>query len=332
MTRVRWGISATGSIAHQFAAALAEVPDAELAAVASRTAESAARFGDEFGIPQRYASGKQLADDSEIDIVYVASPHTAHRAAALRYIHAGKHVLLEKPFALNEREARDIVDAAQARGVFVMEAIWSRFLPAYQTLRALVDAGEIGDVVGLDANFGFAVPQTPGIPNRMHDLDAGGGTLLDMGFYPVQLSRWLLGEPRTLTATTVFGSGGIDLDTAAVLAFDRGLATVRSSMTTLLDNTATIYGTNGFIQLPLPHHAPTSVTVVHTTDEMGVLDTRRLETPIVGAGLRYEVLHVHEQLERGRTESDVVPWADTLGVMRTLDRIRAEIGLRYPSE
>src|SRR6476619_651455 len=171
--RIRWGIAATGGIARGFAQGLAETDDAETVAVASRSAERANGFGAEFDIPHRHASYEDLAADADVDVVYVATPHSRHEADTLLFLEAGKHVLCEKPFALNERQARRMVDAARDRRLFVMEAIWSRFLPAYQLLGDLLADSVIGEIASVDADFGLRFPFDPA--HRLFDLALGGG-------------------------------------------------------------------------------------------------------------------------------------------------------------
>ena len=323
--RIRWGIAATGGIARQFATGLAQTDDAETVAVASRTAERADAFGAEFDIPHRHASYEDLAADPDVDVVYVASPHSRHEADTLLFLEAGKHVLCEKPFALNERQARRMVEAARERRLFVMEAIWSRFLPAYQLLGDLLADGVIGEIASVDADFGLRFPFDPA--HRLFDLALGGGALLDLGIYPLQLASLLLGPPGELHAVAHLGETGADEHVAAVLGHDNGaLATIRAATRVSLACTARISGADGVVDLPAFMHCPGSLTV---TTAAGV---ERREAPIVGEGLRYQVVEVHRCLRAGELESPTIPHAETLSLAATMDRIRAQIGVRYPSE
>jgi predicted dehydrogenase len=323
--RIRWGIAATGGIARRFATGLAETDDAETVAVASRTLERAEAFGGEFDIPHRHASYEALAADPDVDVVYVASPHSRHEVDTLLFLEAGKHVLCEKPFALNETQARRMVDTARDRGLFVMEAIWSRFLPAYELLADLLAGGVIGEVVSVDADFGIRFPFDPA--HRLFDLALGGGALLDLGIYPLQLATLVLGAPREVHAVGRIGETGADDYVAAVLAHDGGgLSTIRASTQVTLACAARISGTDGVIDLPIFMHCPGSLTV--TT----VAGVEVHDAPIVGEGLRLQVAEVHRCVRAGELESPVIPHAETLRLAHTMDRIRDQIGVRYPGE
>jgi len=323
--RIRWGIAATGGIARGFAQGLVETPDAQIVAVASRSAERAESFGAEFDIPHRHASYDDLAADDDIDIVYVATPHARHDADTLLFLEAGKHVLCEKPFALNAVQAQRMIDTARERGLFVMEAIWSRFLPAYVILGELLAESAIGEVDSVDASFGLQFPWDPA--HRLFDLALGGGALLDLGIYPLQLASLVLGAPTQVRAVGALGSTGADEHVAAVLAHESSaLATVRAATRVNLECTARIAGTDGVIDLPAFMHCPDSLTI---TTPRGV---ERRDAPIVGQGLRYQVGEVHRCLRAGAHESAVIPHAETLGLAATMDRIREQIGVRYPGE
>lgn len=323
--KIRWGIAATGGIAHGFATGLEETDDADTVAVASRTAARAEEFGAEFDIPHRHASYEALAADPDVDVVYVASPHSRHEADTLLFLEAGKHVLCEKPFALNEAQARRMVDAACERGLFVMEAIWSRFLPAYELLGELLSEGAIGEVASVDADFGIRFPFDPA--HRLFDLALGGGALLDLGIYPLQLASLVLGSPTDVHAVAHVGDTGADEQVAAVLSHASGaLATVRAATRVTLACTARISGTDGVIALPAFMHCPSSLTVT----AFGNVEVR--EAPIVGQGLRYQVAEVHRCIREGEVESPVIAHAETLGLAATMDRIRAQVGVRYPGE
>ena len=195
---VGWGIAGPGGIAAQFAEGLGLVDGAVLAAVGSRSRERADGFGDRFGIPNRYGSYQDMMSDPTVDVVYVATPHAQHEAVVLAALEAGKHVLCEKPFALNEKQARRMADAARSRGLFAMEALWSRFLPSYRIVADLLRGGRIGEPLLVEADFGFRVPLMP--EHRLFDLAQGGGALLDLGIYPLQLCSLVLGVPDSVVA------------------------------------------------------------------------------------------------------------------------------------
>jgi predicted dehydrogenase len=323
--RVRWGIAATGGIARRFATGLAETDDTDTVAVASRSQERADEFGAEFDIPRCHASYEALAEDPDVDVVYVASPHSRHQADTLLFLEAGKHVLCEKPFALNEAQAKRMVDAARERNLFVMEAMWSRFLPTYVLLGELLADGVIGEVQHVDADLAIRFPFDP--THRHFDLALGGGALLDLGIYPLQLASLVLGAPADVHAVGQVGATGVDEVVAAVLRHESGgLATVRTATRLTMACTARISGTEGAIDLPAFMHCPNSLTVTNV-DGINVH-----ETPIVGEGLRYQVAEVHRCVRAGELESPVIRHAETLRLTHTMDRIRAQLGVRYPGE
>lgn len=325
---VRWGVAGTGRIAREFAKALKEVPGASLTAAASRTAASSGRFCSEFDIPKQHLSFQDLARDDDVDAVYISTPAGLHHEQATLLMEAGKHVLVEKPFTSTHAEALDLAQTAGRTGVVLMEAMWSRFLPAYVELRRLVDDGAIGEVRGVEASFGFPIPETgPRGRPRLYDPALGGGSLLELGVYPVQLSHWLLGSEPTVAAFGRSSSSGVDLDTTAILSFGDGITgNIRSSICTVLPNDARILGTEGFIQLPAPHHCPRELTVSrYNPSGPGVMQPHVVETPIVGGGLKYEIIEFHALLETGKLQSSVMPLSDTLAIMRTLDLIGHEV-------
>jgi predicted dehydrogenase len=323
---VRWGIASTGGIAASFTRGLALLPDAEVIAVASRTRESADRFAFDHEIPHRHASYESMANDDDVDVVYIGTPHSRHCDDTLLYLNAGKHVLCEKPFALNEEQATRMADAAQRNQRFLMEAIWSRFLPAYVQLRHIVSDGRIGDVAVVEASFGFRAPFDPA--HRLFALELGGGALLDVGLYPVQLAHMLLGEPDEVTANAEIGETGVDEQIAVVMSYDDGpMAVAMAAVRAKLASTARIGGRKGIIVLPAMMHHPQYLEI---TDERGAVD--HIDTPAEGNGLHYQAEEVHRCLRAGRLESAVMPLADSRAIARTLDRARADIGLRYPGE
>lgn len=324
---VRWGLAGTGTIAREFAQTLAEVPTAILAAAASRTAAASGKFCSEFDIPKQHLSFQDLAHDPTIDAVYVSTPAGLHHEHASQFLEAGKHVLVEKPFTATHAEALDLAQTAKRSGTVLMEAMWSRFLPAYVELKRLVDDGAIGEVRKVEASFGFPIPEAgPRARPQLYDAALGGGSMLEMGVYPVQLSHWLLGDEPAVAA---FGrsSSGVDLDTTALLSFSDGATGyISSSMSTVLPNNARILGTEGIIELPAPHHCPNELTVSrYNPSGPGLQQSHVIQAPIVGSGLRYEILEFHALLESGSPQSSVMPLGDSLAVMHTLDLIRHQV-------
>ncbi|SLJ91075.1 Gfo/Idh/MocA family protein [Arthrobacter sp. P2b] len=332
---VRWGLAGTGTIAREFAQALAEVPSAFLAAAASRTAAASGKFCSEFGIPKQHLSFQDLAHDPTIDAVYVSTPAGLHHEHARLFLEAGKHVLVEKPFTSSHAEALDLSLAAKRSGTVLMEAMWSRFLPAFVELKRLVDDGAIGVVRKVEASFGFPIPEAgPRARPQLYDPALGGGSLLEMGVYPVQLSHWLLGDEPAVAAFGCRSTSGVDLDTTALLSFSGGATGyISSSMSTVLPNNARILGTEGIIQLPAPHHCPNGLTVSrYNPSGPGLQQSHTIDAPIVGGGLRYEILEFQGLMEAGTPESSVMPLGDSLAIMRTLDLIRRQIHNRFQED
>jgi predicted dehydrogenase len=327
--RTRWGILATGGIAAAFTADLVDLPDAEVVAVASRTEESAKAFAERFGIPRAYGDWDSLAHDEDIDVVYVATPHSAHRAAAGLCLEAGRNVLCEKAFTLNAREAEELVALARERGSFLMEAMWMYCNPLIRRLAGLVRDGAIGDVRSVHADFGLAGPFPPS--HRLRDPLQGGGALLDLGVYPVSFAQLLLGEPADVAARAVLSEEGVDLQTGALLSWESGaLASVHCSIIGGTATTASVTGSQGRIDIPYGFF--------HTDRFVLHRDGRDPEEFAAGpadgtrGSLKHEALEVMRALRAGESESPLVPLDGTLAVMRTLDAIRERVGVRYPGE
>ncbi|MEU1410246.1 Gfo/Idh/MocA family protein [Streptomyces sp. NPDC004096] len=327
--RVRWGILATGGIAAAFAADLVDLPDAEIVAVASRTEESAGAFAERFGIPRAYGRWDALAEDPDVDVVYVATPHSAHRAAAGMCLEAGRNVLCEKAFTLNTREAEELVALAQERGAFLMEAMWMYCNPLVRRLKALVDDGAIGEVRSVQADFGLAGPFPPS--HRLRDPALGGGALLDLGVYPVSFAHLLLGEPSDIAARAVLSEEGVDLQTGALLSWESGaLASVHCSLNGGTPVTAAVTGSLGRIEVPQGFFYPDRFVLHRDGQDPEEFRADPADGP--RNSLKHEAAEVMRALRAGETESPLVPLEGSLAVMRTLDAIRDRIGVRYPGE
>jgi predicted dehydrogenase len=323
--RIRWGIAATGHIAGQFVTGLRQLDDADVVAVGSRSLERADDFADRHDIVNRHGSAEALGADPDVDVVYVASPHSQHEHDTLTYLNAGKAVLCEKPFALNRAQADRMVTAARERGLFLMEAMWARFLPAYATLRDLLADGTVGTPLVVEADFGFRRPFDPA--HRLFDPALGGGALLDLGIYALQLASLVLGPPDRVAAQAHLGRTGVDEQVAAVLHHPAGgLAVVKAAVRVGLSCTARVSGSHGWVELPMFMHAPDHLVVG------GSAGTERIDTAWDGEGLRFQAAEVHRCLRTGLTESPIMPLEETLSLAGTLDRVRAEIGLTYPGE
>ncbi|MEV0777940.1 Gfo/Idh/MocA family oxidoreductase [Streptomyces sp. NPDC050428] len=320
----RWGVLATGGIAATFTADLRRMDGAEVVAVASRSEASAKAFADRFDIPRAYGDWAGLVADPEVDVVYVATPHSAHRAASGLALEAGKAVLCEKAFTLNTREARELVALARERGLFLMEAMWMYCSPVIRRMTELIADGAIGEVRTVQADFGIPGPFGP--EHRLRDPALGGGALLDLGVYPVSFAQLILGEPDRVQADALLSPEGVDLNTGILLGWESGATALLScSVTARTASTATVTGTAGRIELPGHFFAPNSF-VLHRAGRDPEQHT--VESPLTG--LQHEAAEVMRCLRAGETESPLVPLEGSLAVMRTLDAVRERVGVRYP--
>jgi predicted dehydrogenase len=318
----RWGIIATGGIAARFAQDLRRAPGAELVAVGSRSSEAARAFADRHGIPRAYGSWAALAADPDVDVVYVATPHAAHHAAAMACLAAGKAVLCEKPVTLDRSGAAELVATARDRGVFLMEAMWMRCNPVIRRVVDLVADGAIGAVTTVCADFGLAGPFRP--EHRLRARELGGGALLDLGIYPVAFAHLFLGMPEHIRAWARIGPEGTDENTGVVFGYDGGaLAALTCGIVGATPTRATITGTTGRIELPMFFAA--SGYVLHRAGA----DPVEAVEPGEEASYHHEAVEVQRCLEAGLLESPLVPHAATLEVMGLLDTIRGQIGVTY---
>ncbi|MEU6259837.1 Gfo/Idh/MocA family oxidoreductase [Streptomyces sp. NPDC047043] len=326
---VRWGILATGGIAAAFTADLVDLPDAEVVAVASRSEASAKAFAERFGIERAYGEWGALAEDADVDVVYVATPHSAHRAAAGLCLEAGRNVLCEKAFTLNAREAAELIALARGRGSFLMEAMWMYCNPLVRRLKELVDGGAIGEVRHVQADFGLAGPFPPA--HRLRDPAQGGGALLDLGVYPVSFAHLLLGEPSDIVARAALSDEGVDLQTGALLSWESGaLASVHCSIVGGTATAASVTGSQGRIDIPYGFFFPDRFVLHRDGRDPQEFAADPADGP--RNSLRHEAREVMRALRAGESESPLVPLEGTLAVMRTLDAIRERIGVRYPAE
>lgn len=320
---VRWGILSTGWIAERFVEDLRLLPDAEVTAVGSRSTGAAEAFAQRYGVPRAYGTWAELAADPDVDVIYVANPHSGHYAASKLCLTAGKAVLCEKPFTLERASSAELVDLARRQGVFLMEAMWTRCNPHILTLRRQVDEGLIGTVTTVQADFGLAGPFPP--EHRIRNRALGGGALLDLGIYPVTLAHIFLGAPDHVSAWAKLSDQGVDENTTISFGYASGaIASLTCGMLGLTPMTATITGTAGRIELPAPFFNPPGYTVYREGAEPRVVDA-----PPLGTGYQYEAAEVQRCLRAGELESPLVPWATTLEMMGLLDDIRSRIGVTY---
>lgn len=321
---VRWGILATGAIAATFTEDLARSPDAEVVAVGSRTETAAKAFAERYGIPRAYGSWLELAADDEVDVVYVATPHSAHHAAARLCLKAGRAVLCEKPLTLDLPTSQELIATAQEQGVFLMEAMWARCNPTIRRVAEMIRDGAIGEVTSVTADFGLAGPFPAS--HRLRDPALGGGGLLDLGIYPVTLAHLVLGRPAEIKAWGWLTPEGVDQNLAIIFGYASGaLASLTCGSVGATGVRAVITGRGGRIELDPPFFCPTTATLIRDSgapEEIGL--------PVTGHGYLPEIEEVHRCLRAGRLESDLVPHATTLEVMSLLDEIRAAVGVVYP--
>jgi dihydrodiol dehydrogenase / D-xylose 1-dehydrogenase (NADP) len=323
--KIRWGILATGGIAHLFATGLAALPDAEIAAVGSRTQEVADRFGDQFHVARRYASYEALAHDPDVDVIYIATPHNFHCENTLMCLDAGKPVLCEKPFAINTGEAQRMVARAREKKLFLMEAMWTRYLPVLVRTRDLIASGALGELRMLTADFGFRTSIE--VEGRLFNPAFGGGSLLDVGVYPVALAHMLFGTPSRIATIADLGETGVDEQAAWLFGYPSGqLAVLSSAIRTHTQQEVRIAGTNGLIRIPDWWHARQMVVSLKgKPDEL-------IEPPFVGNGYNYEAAEVARCLRAGKLESETMSLEESLAIMWTMDSLRAQWGLKYPME
>jgi predicted dehydrogenase len=327
---IRWGILAPGHISRKFATALHESAGAQLVAVGSRGIERATVFAAEFaaepGAVRAHGSYEDLAADPDVDAVYIGSPHSGHCEQTLLCLAHGKHVLCEKPLAVNAAQGERMVAAARAAGLLLMEAVWTRFLPSIARVRELVTAGSIGEVRLVNADFGFRASFDP--QSRLFAPELAGGALLDLGIYPLTLASMFCGPPTVIHAAANLGPTGVDEETAIVLRHARGeLATLSCSLRCDTPREAHVIGTEGRIRILFPWWAGTRIAVQVRGGEEQVFDL-----PSRGGGYAHEAEAFMDLLRAGRTEPDVMSLDDSLSILRTMDAIRAQCGVRYPAD
>jgi predicted dehydrogenase len=312
---LRWGIIGTGGIAHTFVRDLGLIDEGEAVAVGSRTEASANAFADEFDIPRRYGSYEELVADPEIDAVYVSTPHPMHHANTLLALNAGKPVLCEKPFTMNSAEARDLVATAREKGLFLMEAMWTRFLPHVVKIRELVENGALGDLVLVEADHGQWFPLDP--EHRIFAPDLGGGALLDLGVYPVSFASMLLGTPTRITALVDRAFTGVDGQTSMLFGYDHGAHAVLTC--TSLARTATracIAGTEARIEIAGDFYGLTSFDLIKRDRSV-----ETFEFDMQWRGLRYQAIEVARCLNLGLTESPAMPLDESIAIMETMETV-----------
>jgi len=320
----RWGMLGTGWIANRFAADLKLLPGHELAAVGSRTLEKGRAFADKHGIPKAYGSYEELLVDKNIDAVYVTTPHPWHYPNTLMALKAGKPVLVEKPFAMNAQQAAEMAALAREKGLFLMEAMWTRFLPHIAEIRKLLAEGVLGELVTVQADHCQWFPKDP--KHRLLAPELGGGALLDLGIYPVSFATMVLGQPWRVTAVMDRAFTRVDAQTSIILQYPGGAhAVLNTALSAAGPNRAAIVGTEARIEIDRMFYTPTSFTAVARDGKI----IRRYENTYQGHGLREEAAETARCVAQGLKESPLMPLDETVAIMKTMDEVRKQIGLEY---
>ncbi len=325
MSDFNWGILGTGGIARAFAADLQQLDGHRVGAVGSRTLSNAQEFAKTFG-GATYGSYEELISDPEIDAIYVATPHPAHKDNVIAALNAEKPVLCEKPFAVNAVEAQEMVAAAQKNNVALMEAMWSRYLPHYAQVRQIIASRILGEILTIHADHGQRLADQ-NIP-RLVEPSLAGGALLDLGIYPVSFAHMILGNPTKITASGVLTGKGVDAQTSMIFDYANGAQAVLN--TTMIEQTpcrAVVAGVNGWLEIDRVFYSPTSMRVT-------LFDGSVTNYPntYAGHGLREQAEAFKRLVVSGQNQSEILNWKDTVDIMQTLDTVRAQIGLRYPFE
>ncbi len=324
MKTINWGILGLGKIAGKFASDLITVNGSKLYAVASRSLEKAEAFKTEFGAGAAYGSYEALAEDPEVEVIYIATPHVRHCEDSILCMKNGKAVLCEKPFAMNAEEVNTMIASAKANQVFLMEAMWTRFIPSFMFVLNEINSGKYGKIKTITADFGFKAPFDP--KTRLFDKKLGGGALLDVGIYPIFMALALLGKPDAISAKAKMGKTDIDDNNDITFTYEEGTqAFLRSSIVEKTPTSATILCENGLIYMhPRFHHAQEVTTILGGEKAENHFDFNT-------RGYNFEIEHVAAMLRQNTTQSALMSLDFSLDLITTLDKIRAEIGLDYNS-
>ncbi|MCW2529336.1 MAG: Gfo/Idh/MocA family oxidoreductase [Pseudonocardiales bacterium] len=323
---VRWGILGTGRIAGAFTRDLL-LSGASVSAVGSRSRNTADEFAATFSLETAHGSYEELVDDPNVDAVYIATPHPQHHPNALLALSAGKHVLIEKPIAMNAIEARDIAEAAEAHNLVALEAMWTRFLPHMVRIRELVAAKAIGQITAFTADHTQLLSTDPA--HRINALELGGGALLDLGIYSISFASELLGHPDAISAAASFKQTGADSQVATAFGYAGGqVATTLCSSIAKGQNVASILGTEGRIDIASVWYTATEFTRYDQAGE--IAEHFRFDVP--GRGMHYQALELESLVRQGTLISRVMPISESVTIMETVDEIRAQIGLHYPTD
>ena len=325
---IHWGILGTGRIARAFAEGLKHAHNAQLHAVGSRSQESAQKFANEWGIPITCGSYNELAEHPSIDAIYIASPHTEHMNNAILCMENGKAVLCEKPFAVNAKQVEKMIQKSKEQNVLLMEGMWSRFPPLMERIRSILTHNEIGEIRTIHADFGFR-PENNDPNGRLFNPNLAGGSLLDVGIYPVSLSFMINGKPDSFVTQWTCGETGVDEQASIIFKYTNGsMALLHSSIQSDTRQEAFISGKEGSIRIHQQCWKPQIMSL--TNWKTG--EVKKIECPCVGNGFNYEAEHFSQLLIEGKKESPIMPLHESMSIISTLDEIRAKWQLTYPFE
>ena len=324
--KIRFGIVGTGTIAHRFAEAIKNVDNAELVAVASRTKENAEKFGCEFDIPARFDSYEKMALSDVIDAAYIAVPHSGHIGCSCLMMNNGKHVLCEKPMAVNSKEAEEMFRCARENNVLLMEAMWARLVPGTIKMLELVENGVLGDILGVEGKFCYSMDEDE-MDHHVFKRQNGGGSLLDVGVYGLNFASWYLGKDvETINAQSDIYNG-VDSHTCVLLKYKNGaIADISSAILLRKPNEGYVYGNKGYARL-LRFYAPQEIDIYLNNGE-----TVKIPVPYAGNGFEEQIAHFSECVSKGLKESPVVTHEQTLYITKQMDKIRKITGVEYPQD
>ena len=322
---IKWGIVGAGNIAHSFSKDLALVNDGKLVSVASRSLQKAQDFAHEYGAPNAYGSYEELFNSKTVDVIYLATPHTSHADLSIAAMKAGNAVLCEKPMGVNKSEVEQMVAVAKENNVFLMEALWTRFNPTIKKVKELVDNGTIGDIGYLHADFAFyALDRDEN--GRLLNPDLAGGSLLDIGIYPIFLAYLMLGMPKNIKASANFYKTGVEMQCSMIFNYDNAQAILYSGLNSNSEKKAEIAGNKGSIFIHPRWHETTGYTIEKdgesTSNEIGKL----------GKGYVHEIEEVQNCLASGKKESEIWSHQNSLDLIEIMDSVRKLTGIVFPFE
>ena len=324
--KIRFGIVGTGTIAHRFANAIKNVDNAELVAVASRSKENAEKFGDEFDIPVRFDSYEKMAESDVVDAAYIAVPHSGYIGCSCMMMNGGKHVLCEKPMAVNTAEAEEMFRCAKENNVLLMEAMWARLVPGTLKMLELVESGVLGDILGVEGKFCYTMDEDE-MDHHVFKAENGGGSLLDVGVYGLNFAEWYLGKDVAEINAQSDMYNGVDSHTCALLKFKSGaIADISSAILLRKPNEGYVYGSKGYAHLRR-FYAPQEIELYFNNGK-----TQTIPTPYAGNGFEEQISHFCECVLEGLKESPVITSEQTLYITRQMDEIRKITGVIYPQD